>query len=539
MTVTSSQPPSPKAKTTLSIVFLGLSALLLFTSLDTYAFWDDEASTALYALSVSRTGDTGAVFDYNVLAYRNGLELSPDLKNRITSPLMYYFSALTIRLFGTSTLAMRAPYALVTLCSLGLIVLWLWRSRVQTDLWVLIMLGFLGNVSLFLHGRQCRYYALSTFLTLALVMLYARRTRDNWFGVSAIATVGALLMSTNYLQYAAVGAALGVDYLIWGRTRRPMALRHIAFIAASQVIATSLVMRVWSPIGKNLSGYVPPDRFLDRVSVLWVNFRDLNTAEFGVGVLLLLGPAYALWHRRCADPIVRVVLGIACAIVATSVFSPQPGNAPTADVRYLSHLIPFAVIAGVLSLRALLPAGRLRDIAALLCFFTTFAQAPLGKMLGAPPMPVRSTPLAFVRELLEPQRSPYGEAVKWLQANVQPGASVWVLPDFATYPLMWYAPELQYAWQLTLSRRDDFPTLDDIHFRGVVRPDWVVAFGPHVRLVRDLLAEPFFAGYREVARLPVYGRDLTRPEIPWRTFATVTAFDLEQEGIYFFAKPQP
>jgi hypothetical protein len=53
--------------------FVACALVLLFARLGTYALWDDEANTALFGQSVWETGDTVALRDHNVVAFRNGL----------------------------------------------------------------------------------------------------------------------------------------------------------------------------------------------------------------------------------------------------------------------------------------------------------------------------------------------------------------------------------------------------------------------------------------------------------------------------------
>jgi hypothetical protein len=69
-----------KKRTSPRIIVLALIIILLpalfFAHLGHYSLWDDEAGTALPAKGVIRTGDTSAVLDHNIVAYRNGSELT-------------------------------------------------------------------------------------------------------------------------------------------------------------------------------------------------------------------------------------------------------------------------------------------------------------------------------------------------------------------------------------------------------------------------------------------------------------------------------
>jgi hypothetical protein len=76
------------------------------------------------------------------------------------------------------------------------------------------------------------------------------------------------------------------------------------------------------------------------------------------------------------------------------------------------------------------------------------------------------------------------------------------------------------------------------HFRFNGIPDAVVAFGSQVESARKLVQKLSNMGskYREI-RLDVVGPDTTRPELFWRTFATVLS--KPAEGTFIFKGIQP
>jgi hypothetical protein len=109
-----------------------------------------------------------------------------------------------------------------------------------------------------------------------------------------------------------------------------------------------------------------------------------------------------------------------------------------------------------------------------------------------------------------------------------------------TYPLMYHAPDAVYAWQLRpdQKKQDQFKDLPDIHFQGIVSPDYIVVFGPSVIQIRSLLQRWKTMGvkYDEIYRINTFWKDLYRPELFWRTFKPITGFDIETQGIYIFKK---
>jgi len=515
----------------IAAVTLVAAAALIFTGLGRYAFWNDEAYTALLAKSVWRTGDTCAVLGHNILAFQGGAALE-GLRHRFDPPLAYYLAAPSLGLLGDSALAGRLPFALCGLAAVALMLRWAWRVGADTPSWLLLAAAVLGNVSLVLYSRQCRYYALALLCTTALAYLYVHwdgRPR----GLAAMALVSLCLLATNYINYAAFYACAAADYLVWGRKRRPLSWRGLLVLFAPQVIIGAAVVYVWNPLGKAVVPFAGGSWLADRATLLWWNVRDLVRCEYGVGLFLLAAPVVARVARM--RWLMRGSVALAVYIAAVSLLSPQPVVATdVADVRYLVPLIPLCIAIGVLVVRAI---GRPSWWAA-----AALAAAGFGtNLLGGAPLwgePVRSTLCEYVGELARPRETAYGAAAAWVNEHVAEGQSVWVLPEYAISPLMFHAPKAVYAWQLGAAAAERFRGLADIHFKGRVPPDFIIAFGPVVVPLRRTLDAWRGKGWRyePAAALPVYWRDDTRPELVWHAFRPVTDFDPEREGVHIFRR---
>ena len=132
-------------------------------------------------------------------------------------------------------------------------------------------------------------------------------------------------------------------------------------------------------------------------------------------------------------------------------------------------------------------------------------------------------------------------AAKWINAHVQERQSIWVMPEYMTYPLMYHAPKAVYAWQLRYPPEPRFAGLDPIHFRGVVPPDYVIAFGPIVRDIARILRSRENMGikYEQAETLEIFWHDRFRPDLTSRTFKPITDFDRNLEAIYIFQRVSP
>lgn len=439
--------PLPVAHICIGLAILGAAAVLLFVRLGHYALWDDEATTALSAIGVWRTGDTVALVDHNIVAYRGGAELR-NFHFRYIPPLPSYLAAPFVGLMGNSSLAARLPFAIAGLICVTLMVWWLWKDRASLLTWTLLGLAILGNVSLFLYFRQARYYGVAILASAVMAYLYLQwdgRRRPLLF----FALISLCLWTSNYLNYVAFYSCLAVDYLLWGRKRQRLQQGD------------------------------------------WI-----------------------------------------------TLFLPQPvGQTVEADVRYLAPLIPLGIFLGMAVVRTICRGKWWIVLSLAVVAFGTNALQLYPFYTGE----FRSTISLYARELLDPPNDPYKEAAKWINTHVEPQQTIWVLPDYMTYPLMYHAPKAIYAWQLSNPPEPQFQGLDPIHFQGVVPPDYVIAFGPVVRDVREFLRSLEQTGieYRQIETLDILWLDRYRPELVWRTFAPITNFDRDLEAIYIFQRVRP
>lgn len=520
----------------IALGFLACASGLLFWNLGEYALWDDEAGTALHATAVSQTGDTGAMVGENLVAFRNGVALQ-HLKDRTVSPLQYYVAAPFVAWGKQSSFFARLPFALAGFMVIGLVGYWAWTTCQTYKEMSIYFLVTLSTVPLFLYFRQCRYYSL--VLLFEMLTLYFCCQKDRSLR-SILAMIFSLwgLMASHYLGYFALIGALAVDYLFWGRKRNPFARQALVWIFVSQIGFATLLLIVWNPLATNWGSQVqeyaltPGQKLL---LLLW-NFRDSFRAEFLVFVPFALAPFVAA--KKGDELLLRAFVAVVVIFLLTTLASPQThlDSTGTADIRYVISVIPLGIfICG----RVLLDVARGRNLWLVLgllgfCFTNILNPFRLDRGQGL------SAFVGFLRELIEPPKDPYWAGANWISLHAPERASIWVLPDYACYPLMFHAPHAIYAWQLRPEQKNEeqFKDLPDIHFRGVVPPDFIVVFGPSVVQIRQLIGQWSMQGlrYQEVARLMTFWKDLYRPELFWRSFKAIEKFDPSTEAIYIFQR---
>lgn len=529
-----------KGKLVLGIVLLVGTSMLLFVRLGHTPLWDDEATTALYGKSIWQTGDAYAVVGHNIVAFKGGAELR-NLRNRYMPPLAFVVAAPFVGLLGDTSLAARLPFAVCGLLTLVVILRWLWRANADTQTWLLVTLGILGNVSLMLFARQCRYYALGLLLSVGLAYLYMQRA-DRRRTALTIGLLSVCLLASNYLSYAAFYACAAIDYLVWEPRSRRFSKADWLLVWTPQVVLGGLLLLIWNPfMARRVWSFHAADWLSDRVTLFWWNLRELNACEFGVGVLILACP---LLYMAVRDRwLLRAPLALLVYVVAITLISPQPIAGQTVPtIRYLVPLIPLCIIIGVLAIRTV--TGRRMWLAvplAIAAFGTNLLHGGPCAALGRRTIfsdivcenRLRSTVLDYVRELRSPPHSSYAAAVEWIRKNVEPGQSIWVLPNYAAYPLMFHAPHALYAWQLQWPPEPQFAGLDEIHFIGRTPPEFVMIFGPTSGRVQSNLLRQ---GYHRVETIDAFWADLIRPELFYHAFREVRDFDRSDRAIYVFRR---
>jgi hypothetical protein len=483
----------------------------------------------LIARGVRKTGDTVATIDHNIVAYGNG-QLLADGKDRSTPPLATYITAGVQSLFGESTAVVRAPFAAFGLMTIAVVMLALREFRASAAMRWLTAFALVSNVSFFLYARQCRYYALGMFATALAVWMYLRWRGDTRGGVP-LALAFVLLFASNYLWATVLAFCLGFDWLLWRRKDLPFRPVDLAKLIVPTALCCGAIAAVWNPYRTPFGDVVRTNWIWSRVRLLYLTLRDINASEQIVGGLVLLALGLAIWRRH--RWLARGIAGNLAYLIVLSALSPQNGlSDDAAGVRYLAAIIPLGSLIGAGAIAVAIGRWPLAaGCAAVVAFGTTLLQGGPAIKSG-----FRSTLVAFVRELAAPAANdPYTVTAAWIREHVSPGQSVWVVPGYMTYPLMYHASHPVYAWQLPASNMRRFPHLPPIHFYGAQPPDWIVVFGRH---------DAGYPGsddvrYEHEGTIPHYWEDLYRPESMLRHFEPVTEYHPILDAINVFRRTAP
>lgn len=501
------------------------------------SLWDDEANTALSAKAILNTGGLSAhVDDHNLLMYRNGSEVK-NLRLSYLPPAPAYLTALSFEVFGFSAWSARLPFVLLGLMGVAVLGWVILRVRQPALLVPVFFILLAGCVSLFLFISNCRYYALSLAASSVVALAYLLPISP-WKKVLILTLSGSVLAASNYLNYAALSGLLIGDALLTRGKNLPFSkIQWAAFLLFQAAVISGLAV-YFNPLGHEVVSQNGGNLFAEKITLLWWNLRDADACQFYSLPFLLIAGGFVMiakkdasgWLRRC-------FLSIGLYLGIITLLSPQPvSQTSVADVRYLVPLIPLFLFAESLCV-AVLCASRswMGYVLAGLLAFTNLFQLQLLQSGH-----VTSFFWQRLMEVIHPPAEPYAKAVAHIRSHVLPRQSIWVLPDYMTYPLMFHAPEALYAWQLDPKQKEEpqFSSLPDIHFKGLVMPDYILAFGPVVQQVRQICSQWAMQGirYREEARLFAFWKDLYRPELFWRSFRPIENFDPNTEAIYIFQR---
>jgi hypothetical protein len=304
-----------------------------------------------------------------------------------------------------------------------------------------------------------------------------------------------------------------------------------------QLVMAGIVCPIWNPIERAASVVqgssavvqkavaVQSHAFIYSLAKLfWWNLRDLVACDFIIVPLLIVCPV--LYFKRKNNWFLRAPMAFLMYIGGIALFTAHPTPAQgNAEVRYLAPLLPLCIGISILAVwGAQFVPGWVR--AGLLGLSVVAVFLPLN----------HSSALNYYRELWQPAVEPYTPVAEWVRQNVPAGSTIYVCPDLCVSPMMWNAPQATYVWQLSDPPKPDYANLPAIYFKGKIAPDYVIAFGPYTAEAEACLGELKRQGtsYQSVATIPVYYKEMFRPELIWRSFETIKPTAGEQ--VYIFRR---
>jgi hypothetical protein len=216
------------------VIGLAAAVLLLWRLTDTY-LWQDEANTAVLAVRLLEHGKPLAYDGRNLISDDNYVAMDPktieerthdgrrafeDCVRRgvLKADGMWTFhpwgqfvlAASSIALLGRTTLAARLPFALAGLATVFALY-WLVFRVCRSSLMATVACALLTlNVYWVLHGRQARYYSLTSLFLVLTLLAYVRWQQGARFGAPVFV---AMAWCWFQVDYGTVWPVFGILFL--------------------------------------------------------------------------------------------------------------------------------------------------------------------------------------------------------------------------------------------------------------------------------------------------------------------------------------
>ncbi len=518
-----------------------LAGALAFYGISNHLFWDDEANTAIFARNLLAHGELTAWDGTNLIAYRNGLELDENLVNNYIPPLQYYVTAVSFYLFGETTFAARLPFALFGIGTVALLFGIGRRFGLGPKVAVVACFVLGLNVQYLLYIRNCRYYSIGVFFTVALVYFFLYSTdRKNrpWIAHLGIALCVWGLFFTSYFNAASAVLFLPLFFLFKDFRQKPHLVR-LGNAAMTAAIMGSYALVVRNPFGSQLARREHEAGFSEHFFGIFSYYlRDIGLFEF---FPILLVPVLALpWFVKKLRPEVQVakralflLLFFVISISVTAAFTPQPYFASRslfsdtdvvfADMRYVVSLIPIGAIVAATALFILWRFAKPLAVivAGVLIFSNTLYLGFLNigdKTLK--PRGLTCTLCDYVYENTYPVETGEEKIVAFLKTKPEV-VTVNVKPLYMSYSPMFYEKDRIYTRQICPSFKvhpDKKEFLPSYVYKYANRnaPDLLLRSYRNKEPLETLRA--YRGQYRAIAEMDFVFMNTSRPELRWHGF---------------------
>jgi len=407
------------------VLFVITGSVILFTNLGNIYLWQDEAETAVLARNTLEFGIPRA-FDGNNLI--TNIYEDPCMYRgwKYAAWLQFYIVALCFRLIGESTFAARLPFAIFGVVNIALCYL-LSQRLFQNKLVSRFATGImLFSAPFFLYMRQCRWYALSIFFTLWLLISYLDLIKKKRFSAWGFILSAIFLFHSNYGIFFPVLATVCFHCIVFhrGRIKEIGMKRIVYYFSAIAIFTAPFLLYLGSMEYSGEMSYLRTKGHLEFYT------RTLNKYLFSFAFLFLSLATFSFFKKK-VFPLTGRTLDRSRVWLLAFVFIFSIGFLLLADerqLRYIIHLLPLSSI-----VTALLIAGWLRlnaIVATLLFIIVSFTNmfhtgSPFAKKLWIPLVDI-------AYELTHDYDGPTEGIVKFLDKNAKPGDTVkLIMGDYA------------------------------------------------------------------------------------------------------------
>lgn len=524
-----------------SVVF---AALLAFWGLGNNDFWDDEAFTAVYSRNLMESGRLIAWDGRNLVSYGMRAGVDEDMVNRNSPLLQFVVAGLSMKIFGDSEFGGRSLFVLIGLLSIPLFAAW-FRYEFDSDHYWIVVLILASSVPYLLYMRQLRYYPLVLTFSAGLLWAWARLSQAErpyrWVFVGTLFLC--LLVLSHYL--GAVGAVtVIVTSMIRKKYRNRENLAFIGVILGLGLVGASLLF-LHSPFAlEKISELGTVENLRKLARLMWMVPRDATRFEFfPVGMLFfaLLGAAIvgkgAKAHVRNIGLTLVYALSVVMVVSFFSIHTPTSAKI-NADMRYYLILIPLGAAVAAHVYR-LLADTRIRGLPQLFLLILVLSNFLTLNFFG--PIGLHSRLAQYVHEVSADYTTGTEAISQYIGENISEDKCIFLVPMVMNIVQMYYQPQHKFCGLVTretpLAKKQGETLRTDLFWENTIPDYFIVGGKPPDQFLLEFLELNYGEGTFELeAVLPVYWANATRPEIPLRSFTSISISDPFLHGVLIFRR---
>lgn len=534
------------------VASLAIFAVLLFGRLAHPLMWQDEAETAVFAERILEYGfpkvhgERNVIYEFGTHAAL-GIDEATDAYIGTTWGHFYY--AVPGVLWARSvddpyakTWRIRLPFALAGALGVALLAFAVTpvfagdRARSLRFAAVYLLLSA-GSISLLLHLREARYYALLVLAIGAIACVHLRHAvfatlSARAYG-AAIAALLVLLFNVFYSAFFSVGLLLAVD-LAW----RELVTRH------GEPAPLLRLARAWAPLALALALVAPELVYFETFQIAAAFSEHLGLSVEGY-LANLRGLLRHLWVHELLAP----ALALRAATLAADRFAP-PDEASRPSRRVNARLVAFS--AGYAAIGCLNPLvyeryfvllGPLLALVVLLDAFDAVARLR-ARGPGAARAAAAAVALLLVfgsigrvadlrgrwRELRTPVRGPLDYAIPWIRDHYPHPENLVIATNYENHPYIYYLrSHVIVGLSRSNIRRDRLLDPDLV----IPRRRWPVSLPDALAFLRrgDYEEIPFEVRDLHYNDVPALSRSASTPD-PHRFETALARSDAERFSIF-------
>ncbi|MDA2924105.1 glycosyltransferase family 39 protein, partial [Acidobacteria bacterium AH-259-L09] len=517
--------------------------MLAFWSLGQNDFWDDEANTAVLGRNFMKTGKVIGWDGRNLLSYGIMGSMDEDMMKRSVPPLQCVVAGLSLKAFGDNTAGARFLFVLIGLFSIPLIAAW-FRHEFDSDRYWVVALILAVSVPYLLYLRQVRYYSLGLTFAAGLLWVWAalRHAKHyrRWILLGALFLC--LLILSQYLYAAGTLAVIGLS-MIRERYRNRKNVIFLAVIAFLGLVAVTWIALYSLPTLGRAFDSARAENLMKFVRLMWMVPRDAVRFEFfPVGMLIFAVAGLTILGKNGIVQLRNILLTAAymlAVIIVISFLSPQPVWPWTsdADMRYYVLLIPLSAAVAA-QVYEILSETRFRGLPELFLIILMSSNVLTFNFLG--PIGFRSRPVQYLGEVMNDYTTGSEAISRYIDEHIPRDKCIFLVPMHLNIIQMYYHPEHKFCGlvsnQAPFARKHARTLREDLFWENAI-PDYFIVGGRPADQFSQFLAKLYGeGGYELAAVLPIFWANLTRPEIPWRTFAPIPIADPFSQGVLVFQR---